>query len=77
MDKELAGWPHPKNTVKGSMSKWKPVISSVPQGSDQCHLVSSLTGSGNKCTLSKLADNTKLSGAVDIPERMGCHPEGP
>ncbi|KAK4826186.1 hypothetical protein QYF61_006130 [Mycteria americana] len=39
----------------GSVSKWKPVVSGVPQG-------------GIECTLSKFADDTKLSGAVDLPE---------
>lgn len=32
----------------------------------------SLAG-GMKCTLSKLAGDTKLSDAVDNPKRMGCH----
>ncbi|KAK4826811.1 hypothetical protein QYF61_011619 [Mycteria americana] len=41
--------------VNGSMSKWKPVISGVPQG-------------GIECTLSKSADDTKLSGAIDSLE---------
>jgi len=55
-----------------SKSRWKPVISGVPQGS--------LLGQGlfntfinnrdsrNKCTLRKFADDSKLSGAVDTTE---------
>lgn len=31
MDKKLAGWP--VVMVSGSMSKWKPVMNGVPQGS--------------------------------------------
>ncbi|KAK4814684.1 hypothetical protein QYF61_025510 [Mycteria americana] len=58
--------------VNGSMSKWKPVMSGVPQG-----LVSGLAlfnvfvgnmDSGIECTLSKFTNNTKLCGVVDMLE---------
>lgn len=70
MDKELAGWLHSEELWSvSSMFKWKKVMSGVcPSvlGAALFKIFVRNMDSGNKCTLSKFADNNKLCGAVNL-----------
>ena len=71
MDKELLERSQPE-PVNGSMSRWRLVMSGVPQesilGPELLNILINDTDDEIECTHSKFVDNTKLSSAVDAAE---------
>ena len=67
--------------VNSSTSKWTLVTSGIPQrrvlGPVLLNIFVGDMDSGMKCTISKFAEDTKMSGAVDTLGGKGCYPEGP
>lgn len=67
--------------ANGPISRWRPVTSGIPQESVLGLVFFSIfirdTDSGIKCSISRFADDAKLSGAVDIIEGKGIIQKDP